>query len=290
MSEIPSNFMDLDDEFSAYENSKVVIVPIPYEKTVSFGKGTSKGPSAILHASTSIELYDDELHCEPADIGIHTLKGIDNSFEPEQTIELIKSANESLLENDKFIINLGGEHTVTIGSVLGFKSFYEDFSVLSIDAHCDLRDTYEDKKVCHATVMRRVVELGVPVVEVGIRSYSKEESQYIINSEDVVVIHANEIQENRDWVNQAISNLKDKVYLSIDVDGLDPSIIPATGTPEPGGLGWYQVLSLLKQLFIEREVIGMDIVELAPVEGLHGPDVLAAKLAYKSIGYKFFQK
>ncbi len=289
MSELPSNFMDLDNEFSAYENSGVVIVPIPYEKTVSFGKGTAKGPTAIIKASTSIELYDDELHCEPADIGIHTLKEIHNNFEPERTINLIKSANESLLENDKFIINLGGEHTVTFGSVLGFKSFYEDFSVLSIDAHCDLRDTYEDKKVCHATVMRRVVELGIPVVEVGIRSYSKEESQFIINSEDVVVIHANEIQENGDWINQAISNLKDKVYLSIDVDGLDPSIIPATGTPEPGGLGWYQVLSLLKQLFIERDVIGMDIVELAPVKGLHGPDVLAAKLAYKSIGYKFFQ-
>ena len=290
MSDIQSNFMDLDDEFSAYENSNVVIVPIPYEKTVSFGKGTAKGPSAIISASTSIELYDDELHCEPADVGIHTLKELNSDFDPEQVTNLIQSTNGKLIEDDKFVINLGGEHTISLGAVLGFKDFYEDFSVLSIDAHCDLRDTYDGRKICHATVMRRIVEQGIPVVEAGIRSYSKEESQFIINSEDVVVIHANEIQTNGEWIGQVISNLKEKVYLSIDVDGLDPSIIPTTGTPEPGGLGWYQVLALLKRLFLERDVIGMDIVELAPLGGLHGPDVLTAKLAYKSIGYKFFQK
>jgi len=290
MSDTQSNFMDLDDEFSSYENSGVVIVPIPYEKTVSFGKGTSKGPSAIIKASTSIELYDEELHCEPADVGIHTLKKLDYDFDPEQITSLIQSTSAKLVEDDKFVINLGGEHTISLGAVLGFKDFYEDFSVLSIDAHCDLRDTYEGKKICHATVMRRIVEENIPVVEVGIRSYSKEESQYIINSENVAIIHASEIQQDTDWIGQAISNLKEKVYLSIDVDGFDPSIIPTTGTPEPGGLGWYQTLGLLKSLFLERDVIGMDIVELAPVNGFHGPDVLAANLAYKSIGYKFFQK
>lgn len=290
MSDNPSNFMDLDDEFSAYENSGVVIVPIPYEKTVSFGKGTANGPSAIIHASTSVELYDDELYCEPADIGIHTLKEINSDLEPDQLTNLIQTTNGKLIKDHKFVINLGGEHTVTLGAVLAHKQFFDEFSVLTIDAHCDLRDTYEDKKICHATVIRRVVEENIPVVEVGIRSYSKEESQYIINSENVTIIHASEIQNNRDWIGQAISNLKKNVYLSIDVDGLDPSIIPATGTPEPGGLGWYQVLELLRKLFLERNVVGMDIVELAPVEGFHGPDVLAAKLAYKSIGYKYFQK
>ncbi|MGI9533901.1 MAG: agmatinase [Thermodesulfobacteriota bacterium] len=292
MSEFSSNFMDLDDEFSSYENSGVVIVPVPYEQTVTYGRGTSNGPSAIINASRTIEFYDDELHCEPADIGIHTLKEIDCEFEPEQITDVIKSTNEKLLEDDKFIINLGGEHTITIGSVFGFKSFYEEFSVLTIDAHCDLRDEYEGEKYCHATVMRRIVEEDIPIVEVGIRSYSKEESQFIINSENAVIFHANEIQSNNsnDWTTQIISNLKEKVYLSIDVDGFDPSIIPTTGTPEPGGLGWYQVLSLLKKLFSEKDVIGMDIVELAPVEGLHGPDVLAAKLAYKATGYKFFLK
>ena len=290
MSEISSNLMDLDDEFSAYESSKVVIVPIPYEKTVSYGTGTANGPEAIINASRSIELYDDELHCEPADVGIHTLKEIDCNFEPEQITDVIKSINERLLEEDKFIINLGGEHTITLGSVFGFRSFYEDFSVLTIDAHCDLRDEYEGKKYCHATVMRRIVEEDIPIVEVGIRSYSKEESQFIIGSEDVVVIHANEIEKNGDWINQAISNLKEKVYLSIDVDGLDPAYVPATGTPEPGGLGWYQTLDLLKRLFLEKDVIGMDIVELAPIEELQAPDVLVAKLAYKSIGYKFFRR
>lgn len=290
MSEEPSNFMDLDDEFSSYENSSVVILPIPYEKTVSFGKGTAKGPSAIVKASSSIELYDDELHCEPADIGIHTLSELDTDFDTGQITEIIMSENLKHLDKEKFIINLGGEHTVSLGAVLAQKEIHEEFSVLSIDAHCDLRDTYEDKKICHATVMRRVVEEDIPVIEVGIRSYSKEESHFIINSENVSIIHASEIQNNGDWITQAISSLKDKVYLSIDVDGLDPSIIPSTGTPEPGGLEWYQVLTLLKRLFFEKNVIGMDIVELAPVAGFYGPDVLTAKLAYKSIGYKFFQK
>ena len=290
MPDSPSNFMDLDDEFSAYENSGVVIVPIPFEKTVSFGKGTAKGPSAIINASKSIELYDEELHCEPADVGIHTLNELETDVEPEEMINRIQSAAGKLIEDDKFVINLGGEHTISLGAVLAFKDFYEDFSVLSIDAHCDLRDTYDGREICHATVMRRIVEEDIPVVQVGIRSYSKEESQYIINSEDVAIIHASELQLDTDWIGQSISNLKDKVYLSIDVDGLDPSVIPTTGTPEPGGLGWYQVLGLLKRLFLEKDVIGMDIVELAPVSGIHGPDVLAAKLAYKSIGYKFFQK
>ena len=289
MAGVLSNFMDLDDEFSAYENSGVVIVPIPYEKTVSFGKGTAKGPAAIIKASSSIELYDDELHCEPADIGIHTVSKLESDLDTKEMTGLIRSENLKHLDKGKFIINIGGEHTVTLGAVLAHKQF-SDFSVLSIDAHCDLRDTYEDKEICHATVMRRVVEENIPLVEVGIRSYSKEESQYIINSENVSVIHATEIQNNTDWITQAISGLKDKVYLSIDVDGLDPSIIPSTGTPEPGGLGWYETLELLRKLFLERDVIGMDIVELAPVQGIYGPDVLAAKLAYKSIGYKFFQK
>ena len=289
MAGVISNFMDLDDEFSAYENSSVVVVPIPYEKTVSFGKGTARGPSAIIKASSSIELYDDELHCEPADVGIHTISELESDFNTEQMTGLILSENLKHLDNGKFIINIGGEHTVTFGAVLAHKQF-NDFSVLSIDAHCDLRNTYEDNKICHATVMRRVVEENIPLVEVGIRSYSKEESHYIINSENVSVIHATEIQNNTDWIMQAISGLKDKVYLSIDVDGLEPSIIPSTGTPEPGGLGWYETLEFLRKLFFERDVIGMDIVELAPVEGIYGPDVLAAKLAYKSIGYKFFQK
>ena len=290
MPDSPSNFMDLDDEFSAYENSGVVVVPIPFEKTVSFGKGTAKGPSAIINASQSIELYDEEIHCEPADVGIHTLDELETDIEPEEIIQIIQSANGKLIEDDKFVINLGGEHTISLGVVLALKDFYEDFSVLSIDAHCDLRDKYDGREICHATVMRRIVEEDIPLVQVGIRSYSKEESQYIINSEDVAIIHASELQEDTDWIGQAISNLKEKVYLSIDVDGLDPSVIPTTGTPEPGGLGWYQVLGLLKRLFLEKDVIGMDIVELAPVPGIHGPDVLAAKLAYKSIGYKFFQK
>ena len=285
-----SNFLDLEEEYSGFESSKAVILPIPYEKTVSFGKGTTHGPSAIIDASRSVELYDEELFCEPCDVGIHTLKALESDLDPPQMTERIRSATEKIIDEDKFLVSLGGEHTISLGAVLGFKSKYKEFSVLNIDAHCDLREEYEGNRICHATVMKRIFEESMPVVEVGIRSYSKEESQLIKNSEDIVVIHASEIQSNGDWISQAVSNLKENVYLSIDVDGFDPSLISSTGTPEPGGLGWYDVIRLLKKLFSEREVIGMDIVELAPIDGLNGPNVVTAKLVYKAIGYKFFLK
>ena len=292
MFENVSNFLDLEEEYSGFESSKAVILPIPYEKTVSFGKGTSHGPSAIIDASRSVELYDEELFCEPCDVGIHTLKALEADLDPPQMTERIRSMVEKVIGEDKFLVCLGGEHTISLGTVRGFKSKYKEFSVLNIDAHCDLREEYEGSKICHATVMKRIFDEGMPVVEVGIRSYSKEESQLVKNSEDLAVIHASEISgaDFNDWSPQVITNLKDNVYLSIDVDGFDPSLISATGTPEPGGLGWYDVLKLLKKLFTEREVIGMDVVELAPIDGLNGPNVVTAKLVYKAIGYKFFLK
>jgi len=196
-----------------------------------------------------------------------------------------------LLDKGKFIITLGGEHSITYGTVKGHKNKFGEFSVLNIDAHCDLRDTYEGTKFNHACVMRRILEEGIPVTEVGIRSYSAEEAEFIKDRKDIKIIHGREIAESKKvkWVEDALSTLLPKVYISVDIDAFDPSIVPGTGTPEPGGLDWYQVIGLIREVFRSRQVIGFDIVELAPIAGIMGPDVLAAKLAYKAIGYKFKQ-
>lgn len=286
---LPFNFLGLDEEESAFDTSGVVVLPVPFERTVSFGRGTSKGPHSIIYASRSLELYDDELGYEPHKIGIHTLSELESNVDPAQMVESLSGVCTELLENDKFIITLGGEHSITYGAVKGHKKKYEKFSVLNIDAHCDLRDSYEGTKFNHACVMRRIVEDGIPVTEVGIRSYSIEESKFIKSRNDIEVIHAREINENKNekWVQDVLSTLLPKVYISIDMDGFDPSIVPGTGTPEPGGLDWDQVIRLIREVFFNREVVGLDIVELAPIAGITGPDVLAAKLAYKSVGYKF---
>lgn len=283
------NFLGLEEKDSGLENSKVVILPVPYERTVSFGRGASKGPHSIIYASRSLELYDDELLSEPYEVGIHTLPELECDVDPKEMVNEVQGVCMRLLEKNKFIITLGGEHSITLGVVRAHREKREKFSVLNIDAHCDLRDSYEGTKYNHACVMRRVLDEGCPVVECGIRSYSKEEADFIVERSDVKIIHAREILEsgNSNWIDEAVSHLLPDVYISVDVDSFDPSVIPSTGTPEPGGLSWYDVLGLLRKTFLSKNVIGMDIVELAPVAGILAPDVLAAKLAYKSIGYKY---
>lgn len=283
------NFLDLDEEESDFENSKVVILPVPYEKTVTFGRGTSKGPRSIIYASSSVELYDDELKCEPHEVGIHTLPELECDLDPEAMVNELETACSKLIEKDKFIITLGGEHSITLGPVRAHRKSGREFSVLNVDAHCDLRDSYEGTKYSHACVMRRALDEGCRLTECGIRSYSIEEADFIKTRSDVRIIHAREIIEsgNNNWIDEAVSSLLSDVYISVDVDSFDPSVVPSTGTPEPGGLTWYDVVGLLRKTFASRNVIGMDIVELAPIEGLLGPDVLAAKLAYKAVGYKY---
>ena len=286
---LPFNFLGLESQESDFEGSRVVILPVPYERTVSFGRGTSYGPHSIIHASRSIELYDDELGSEPYDVGIHTLPELDCDVSPEGMVGDVQEVCSRLLAENKFIIILGGEHSVTLGAVKAHREKGGEFSVLNIDAHCDLRDSYEGTKYNHACVMRRVLDEGCPLVECGIRSYSKEEADFIREHGDIKIIHAREILEsgNSDWMDEAASNLLPDVYISVDVDSFDPSVMPSTGTPEPGGLSWHDVLGLLRKTFLDKNVIGMDIVELAPLPGIVGPDVLAAKLAHKSIGYKY---
>ena len=275
----PFNFMGLDKQ--DYKTAKVVIFPIPYSSTTCWKTWTNEGPQAIIEASRHIELYDIESKRDPSKEGIFTLEPLEPSKDsPKKTIFRIKKVIDKLLIDKKFPLMLGGEHSITLGPVQSFRELSSDFSVLQIDAHADLRNLYEDSKYHHGSVMRRVRELGISVTQVGLRSVSEEDASYVKKAKIKTIFPAPIPPADK-----IIATLKKKVYLTIDLDGLDPSIMPSVGTPEPGGLGWYEVLNLIKQLSKKRKIIGADVVELAPTPELHSPDFLAAKLVYKIISY-----
>jgi len=283
----PNNFLGLDEEHSAYERSAALILPIPYEGTVSYGQGTREGPRAIIHASQQVELYDRELDDEPALAhGIHTLPFLAPVVSgPAAMVDAIAACAEEHLRAGKLLVGLGGEHTVSAGIARGLRRALGDFLVVQIDAHSDLRDEYEGTPLSHACVARRLAEFA-PIVQLGIRSICQDEADYIAaHSDRVTVVFADDIHTDGGAHLMALADrVRDqRVYLTLDVDGLDPSIMPATGTPEPGGLSWAQTLDILRVVAANAEVIGCDIVELAPIPGLHAPDFIAARLAYKLI-------
>ena len=268
----PFNFLGLDEQ--DYTTAKVVVFPVPYNSTTYWKSGTKDGPQALIEASRHIELYDLETKKNLAETGIFTLPLLEPSKNsPKETMERIEKVVIQLLNDKKFPLMLGGEHSITFGAVSAFAKENKDFSVLQIDAHSDLRDEFEGTKYHHASVMKRIKDLGISVTQVGIRSASADEK-----FENVFL--APELP-----VDKIISTLRDKVYLTFDLDGLDPSIMPSTGTPEPGGLGWYETLNLIKEVARQRKIIGADVVELDPIPGLSAPDFLAAKLVYKIINY-----
>lgn len=283
----PGNFLEIPDKFSAYSLSKAVILPLPYEKTTSYVKGTEKGPDAIIKASTQIESYDDELG-EVYKVGICTLKPLKIGAGPELMVNEAKINVRKLLDDNKFIAVLGGEHSITSGIVQAFKERFKDLSVLQIDAHADLREEYKGSRHSHACAMKRVLDI-CPVVPAGIRSISNEEFEFAKKS-NYRIFWAKDIVGNDDWFDDAISLLSKNVYITLDLDGLDPSIMPSVGTPEPGGLKYYQSLHFLKKVFEERKVVGFDIVELCPNEHDVSSDIAAARILYKMIGYKFMKK
>ena len=283
--DIPFNFGGLEPHLSAYESSKVLIWPVPFEKTVSYGRGASQGPAAIISASRYMEVYDEELDCEIVTIGIHTLPPADAEREPDQMMAFLEQQARALLKTGKFICMLGGEHSITAPVVRAFREKFPKLSVLQIDAHADLRDSYEGSPHSHASAMRRVVEV-CPAVQVGIRSLSIEEAR-AIPTLPTRIFYAKDICGGTGWVDDAVEALTEDVYLTIDVDGLDPSLIPTTGTPEPGGLMWYEVLALIRTLAAKRNVVGMDIVELSGSRETNAASFLAAKLVYKTLGYIF---
>jgi len=283
---LPYSFMGIEGPLSRFENASVLILPVPYEGTTSYGSGTRGGPKAIIDASRSLELYDEEIRGEIYRCGIHTLPEVEPLVEgPAHMVKRISGIVGELYQTDKLIVLLGGEHTITVGAVRGI-SKYIDLSVLQIDAHADLRDSYQGSPYSHACVMRRVREICNDVVQVGIRSISAEEMEFVMSEKlEGEIFLMRDIIDDEGWKEDVIQKLGQNVYITIDLDGLDPAIMPAVGTPEPGGLEWYEVLSLLREVAESKKVVGFDVVELAPIPGLIAPNVLAARLIYKLIGY-----
>jgi agmatinase len=282
---LPLNFGGLDETRSNREDARVLIWPVPFEKTVSYGAGTRNGPDAIIDASRNMELFDEEIGGETAAIGIHTLQATDADREPDEMMKVLYHETKRLLESDKFICMLGGEHSISAPVIKAHYEKYPNLSVLQIDAHADLRDQYDGTPHSHASVMRRVVEF-CPAVQVGIRSLSAEEAR-AIPSLPTKVFFAKDIVGHTAWIEEAVAGLSDDVYLTIDVDGFDPSVIPTTGTPEPGGLLWYDALSLIKTTASKRRIVGMDVTELSTAPGNNSPSFMTAKLIYKTLGYIF---
>ncbi|HSK18371.1 MAG TPA: agmatinase [Longimicrobiales bacterium] len=291
--ELPHSFMGLDEEASDLGNAKVVILPVPYEATTSFGGGTGNGPAAIIDASRYIELYDQELDGEPADVGIATLPSLMlTGAGPQEAIAELRAAYDRVLDAapGRFVITLGGEHSISSAPILAWADRLQEegrrLTVLQFDAHTDLRPEYEGSEYSHASVMSRTQD-RVEIVAVGIRAITSDEMRLVRKSDNIHVFLADDIHTGEEWMDDVMSRLGEDVYITFDVDGFDPSLVPSTGTPEPGGLQWYPVMKLLRRVFAERTVHAVDIVELAPIAGLSAPDFLVAKLAYKMIGYRF---
>ena len=283
-----ANFLGIPDDEAKYQDSRGVVVPVPWEATVSYGAGTAKGPAAILDASRYVELYDEVLREEPyRKGGIHTAPAVDVSGgDVIAFLDGLESVAARLFADGKFPVFLGGEHSLTTAPVRAAKSAFEDLSVLQFDAHADLRESYEGTPWSHAAVMRRVHELGVPAVPLGIRAISVEEAEFL-HDEDMPVFWSHRIAHGEEWMDTVLNTLSDTVYITFDVDYFDPSLIPATGTPEPGGGFWHETMRFLGYVFQEKNVVGMDVVELAPIAGLHAPDFVIARLVHRCLGYKF---
>jgi agmatinase len=282
---VSAGYGGLEPSLADRQNAKVLIWPVPFEKTVSYGGGTKGGPAAIIDASRYMEIYDEEIGGETASIGIHTLPAINAEREPEEMMLALEDEARKLLKTGKFICMLGGEHSITAPVVRAFAGQFPKLSVLQIDAHADLRESYEGTPHSHASAMRRVLEV-CPAVQVGIRSLSIEEARAIPRL-PTSVFYAKDIIGRTDWIERAVDALSEDVYLTIDIDGLDPSLVPATGTPEPGGLTWYEVLALLRAVASKRNVVGMDLVELCGPSASNASAFLSAKLIYKTLGYVF---
>ena len=283
------NFLGLKDQYCDSSRSHFVILPIPLERTTSYGKGAKFGPDAIIKASNYVELFDEVLGQKTYKSGVYTADPVVfKGLRKEEVFEKIESSVSKFVSDDKFVFCLGGEHSITAAVVSAYKKKWTDFSVLHLDAHADLRDSYEGDKFSHASVMRRVSEL-CPIVSVGIRSISEEEVEWLPKS-NIDIFWAHRIfREAKDkkkisWIDKVVKKLKKNVFISLDVDVFDPSIIPSTGTPEPGGLDWYQVTGLLEAVINKRNVVGCDVLELAPIDGLDAPNFLVAKLIYRIMG------
>jgi agmatinase len=276
-------FAGIGPEFAGYDQAGILLQSIPYDGTSTWGKGSDRGFEAFLEAAENMELYDIETGTEVYRQGIHLLPEINEKSSPERVHREVRRKTEKLLDSGKFLTFFGGEHSVSIGIIEAFGRHFPGLSVLQLDAHTDLRPHYLGSEFNHACAMHRA-SLTHRLVQVGIRSMDASELEWL-HPERCFLAH--EMDRDESWMDRSLALLGDQVYLSIDLDVLDPSIMPSTGTPEPGGMEWYPLLRYLKRVFEEREVVGFDMVEFAPVPTLKAPDFLVAKLYYKLLSYKF---
>jgi len=285
------NFLGIDNEPGWPEDAGVIILPVPFEQTSSYGLGSATGPQAILKASQQVELFDTRLGYEPlARIkGIATLPplAVDDCDGRLLTARL-REAVRSWLDKGKCVITLGGEHSSIVGAVYAYSDCFDDLTVIQLDAHSDLRESYQDSPWNHACAMARVLDVHKNIIQVGIRSECREESERV-RREEIPVFYAERIHERErreeDWIKELVAACSGNVYITFDCDALDPSIMPATGTPEPAGLSWTQVDRLFSRLARKRRIVGFDVNELAPIKGLSHPEFTVAKLVYRLLGY-----
>lgn len=277
------NYGGLEQEFTGYENAAVVVLPVPYDGTSTWLKGADRGPQAILEASANMELYDIETDSEVYTKGIATLDPVTENASPEAMADAVEMKVDALLNDRKFPVILGGEHSVSIGVFRAFAKHYENYSVLQLDAHSDMRDTYEGSDHNHACVMARAREMAT-VAQVGIRSSCIEEKH---NIDPDRIFYAHEIKESSNWMYDVSEKLNDDVYITIDLDVFDPAYMPSTGTPEPDGLNYREVMNFLKLINERHNIIGLDVVELCPNDINKAPDFLASKLIYQILSMKF---
>lgn len=279
-------YAGIDAEFAGFNDSEILLQSIPYDGTSTWGKGADKAFNSFLEASENMELYDIETNSEVFRKGVHIMPELQNEKSPEEQYKKIYKLTQQLLETKKYLTFLGGEHSISIGIIQAFSQKYDDLTVLQLDAHADLRERYLGSKYNHACAMH-AASFNNNLVQVGIRSMDKCELEYLNPNK---CYFAHDIQGNTAWVEPSIAGMSDNVYLTIDLDVFDPGIMPSTGTPEPGGLDWYTVINYLKKVFMEKNVVGFDIVEFAPIKKFKAPDFLVAKLYYKLLSFKFYNK
>jgi len=283
-----NNFLGLPPELSSVEVAKAAVILAPLETTTSYQRGTSKGPEAFISASQQVELYDIPSALDFSTIGVCTFAAPNfDGMKNKEALKLIEADVNKAMDKNLWPIIIGGEHAITYAPVRALHKKYPDLSVLQIDAHADLREAYEGDPYSHASVMKRVVDLGVKCVGVGIRNYCQEEAQFIRET-NYPIYHDHEIV--RDGLNPAkiASHLTKNVYITVDIDGFTPGECPGTGTPEPGGITWWHALELFSHVFKNHNVVGIDINEIMPISSSARTEFFAAKLAYKMLGMKFF--
>ncbi|MEZ4909865.1 MAG: agmatinase [Saprospiraceae bacterium] len=278
-----NTYAGIPEELATFDASAVLLQSIPYDGTSSWGKGADKGFDAFWWASANMELYDIETDTEVYKVGVHTLPAVKEDRSPEQVFEAVYTEAKKNLKLGKFYTVFGGEHSISIGLIKAYYEKYDDLTILQIDAHADLRDAYMGTKYNHACAVHDASR-NAHLMQVGIRSMDISEKQWM-NTKNVYFAH--DIMDNDFWMEEAIGKMHDKVYITFDLDAFDASLMPSTGTPEPGGMQWYQTLEFLRKVFHRRDVVGFDIVELLPNEHNPAPDFLAAKLYYKMLTYKF---